>query len=97
MRMKSDMTPLGDTDLLSNDSRRDLARYSITTVEELIGAITTDPEAVQDLLSMDDESFQGLRGRAEELLDEDTAKRMANRPKRRATGALPPAKYSKNT
>ena len=97
MRMKSDMTPLSDTDLLSSGSRSDLARYSITTVEELVGAITSDPDAVQHLLSMDDKSFQGLHERAEELLDEETATRMSQRPKRRATGALPPAKYTKGT
>lgn len=96
MRMKTDMTPLSETDLLPNDSRSDLARYSITTVEELVGAITSDPGAIQDLLSMDDQSFQGLHERAEDLLDEETATRMAKPAKRRATGALPPPKYTKS-
>jgi hypothetical protein len=94
MRMKSDMTPLHDTDLLPSDSRSELARYSITTVEELVGAITSDPGAIQHLLSMDDKSFQSLHERAEELLDVETATRLSQRPQGRATGALPPAKYS---
>ena len=91
MGIKDRFTPLDQVDLLSRSSRDRLRPYSITTVEELLGLLEAEPEAMRELLHLDDFHLDWLRTQARSLLNPATLKAIdEQRNKNYPLGALDP-------
>jgi len=91
MSAKGDLTPLADAGLLDEGARRRLREVGITTVEELVGQMTSAPREVADLLGLDGPQLDRLRSQATDALPPATRHAFDNPPAyEESYGALEP-------
>jgi hypothetical protein len=65
---KAKMTPLDRVEALSDDAKAALRQVNVTTVEELVGQMEADPQALAELLDVRPSEFERLRRSASEAL-----------------------------
>jgi hypothetical protein len=70
VNIKSALTPLAGSGLLDDASIERLRKLSITTVEELVGVLESDINAVADLLDKGEPELRLILDRAMGMLDE---------------------------
>lgn len=68
VRLKSRLTPLSSSGLLSPDEQSRVRARGITTVEELVGAIQGGPRSMQSVLGLSQTALDELLGRGISLL-----------------------------
>jgi hypothetical protein len=89
--IKDKLTPLVDSGLLDDSSVKSLKRLSITTVEELVGVLESDMDAVGNLLGKSEPELEYIERKAMRLLDERyRAEFEAQKGVSYPTGASPP-------
>jgi hypothetical protein len=92
MGLKGKLTPLRDSGLLDESAVERLKSGWITTVEELFGALESDPKSIATLLGLSDEAIDSLKERARSALDERFSEAVEEqRTKRYSYGAWNPA------
>lgn len=70
MTFKGHLTPLGDVVLLDDEAQARLRGLNVTTVEELVGLLQSDPDAAGQLLQQDPLQLAQLLQRALDVLPE---------------------------
>jgi hypothetical protein len=90
MALKRGLRPLAGSELLDEDSLAKLRTTSITTVEELVSAIGSDPGSVAHLLDLSSEEVDKLRERALGLLSPEMRKSLEEPMPEFKLGAFPP-------
>jgi hypothetical protein len=84
MDVKRHLTGLSDAGLLDDERRARLKELGVTTVEELVGVLDSEPERLRELLELDDEQVEGLKRDAGEALPASS---------REALQKMPPGEY----
>jgi hypothetical protein len=91
MGVKDDQTPLRDTSVVDDVRRKRLAELGITTVEELVGQLAADPEALGCALDLKGGRLTRLRDDARAALPPETRGAFDAPPRHiEAYGAMPP-------
>jgi hypothetical protein len=90
MGLKQHLTPLRRTSLLGDDALDALRDLSITTVEELVGAIMADAPSVARVLHVGLDDVHNLEERALEAVPEEVRGDLEVTPPAYGLGALPP-------
>ena len=92
MALKDGMTALSSTGLCTNEQLSTLRGRSITTAEELVGAIDAEPAAMANLLNVSESEVRRLRNRAFDRLSQDARSKLEHPPRQRRfrLGAFPP-------
>jgi hypothetical protein len=83
MGLKSSLTPLESVPSIDPDAADRLRQQHITSAEELIGQIYAEPAAIQDVLQVDEPSFDKIRLETERALDPSLLASMASQRERR--------------
>jgi hypothetical protein len=73
--VKKGFKPLEDAHLVDENQLAELRRYSISTVEELVGALGSRRDGVAKLLKMSDDDACELESHARAALDPETLRR----------------------
>ena len=76
MGLKSVLTPLEEKHLLPASKINTLKLFGITTVEELVGTLESDPESIASILRLDDEEIEELERKSNLLLNPQVAEEM---------------------
>lgn len=80
MTIKRGLRPLAGTRLLTEDERATLRDVSITTVEELVGAIRADSAGLSALLDRTTEELASLLRQARRLLGAEAKRELDQAP-----------------
>jgi hypothetical protein len=88
--LKRGLMPLDKTQLLGPEDVDRLRQMSITSVEEMVGAIDADPVALAHYLGRSQPAVEDLRDRALQLVPEATQAELQKPVHRFKLGALPP-------
>ena len=91
MALKRALVPLTDTDLLEKNDLDNLRRHSITTVEEVVGAIDADASAMAHVLHRTVADVRSLRRRAIQFVPARNRERLERSVERFKLGAFPPS------
>ena len=90
MALKRALVPLIGTDLLDRKDLDNLRRHSITTVEEVVGAIDADPGAMAHVLHRTVADVKSLRRRAIQFVPARNRERLEHPVEHFKLGAFPP-------
>ena len=77
-------TPLDRIDVLDDDAKAALRKADVTTVEELVGRIERDPEALAALLDVPPSEVKRIRKSASEVIPPHVWKALTAAPASRA-------------
>jgi hypothetical protein len=80
MGAKSHLTALSDTGVVDDDARGRLEKLGVTTVEELVGHLESQPEGVKEVLEMSSPQLEELHTAAKAALPESTRQAMDDLP-----------------
>jgi|SRR3990172_12264027 len=91
VRLKSSLTPLDQVGLLTQPDMMRLQETGVTTLEEFVGVLESDPEGIRALLELTESDFGELRRAAVTRLRPEVRKAFDHQKGRRfPRGALDP-------
>jgi hypothetical protein len=90
MGPKEGMTPLDQVQLVDEGARGRLRQLNVTTVEELLGQLQADPEALAKALGLTPDETEHLREQALDLVSPEVREALQQPGPEYPLGALDP-------